>query len=121
MSKTETRPSQNAFDSEMRPRPSKNVFETGLKTKNDLEYYNATQTEQLSRVLQCFYTLFNMNGSEWGLKMQSDNICKRTVIFANVEKPKYKLVWSFKDHNCKAEYVQWVGVLKLFLYIGEVM
>ncbi len=41
MSETETRPSQNVFDSETRPRPSKSGPGTGLKTKTSLEYYNA--------------------------------------------------------------------------------
>ncbi len=36
MSETETRSSQNAFDSEMRQRPSK----SDLETKTNLEYYN---------------------------------------------------------------------------------
>ncbi len=40
MSETKTRPSQNAFDSKMRPRPSESDLETDLQTKSDLEYYN---------------------------------------------------------------------------------
>ncbi len=36
---SETKMSQNAFDSEMRSTPSKSGLETGLKAKTDSEYY----------------------------------------------------------------------------------
>ncbi len=42
MSENETRPSQNAFDSETRLRPSKSGLETGLETETNLEYYNTS-------------------------------------------------------------------------------
>ncbi len=41
-SKTKTRKSQNAFDSDIRLRPTESGLETGLKTKTNLEYYNTT-------------------------------------------------------------------------------
>ncbi len=48
MAKTETRPSQNAFDSETRPRPSKSDLEIDLETKTSLGYYNTS-------LMDCFY------------------------------------------------------------------
>ncbi len=37
---SETRASQNAFDSDTRPKPSKSDLEISLDTKTNLEYYN---------------------------------------------------------------------------------
>ncbi len=53
MSETETGPSQNAFDSEMRLRTSK----SGLESKTDLECYNTGVTN--IKILQLLQLVFH--------------------------------------------------------------